>query len=37
MWSHGSLGPRIDALKPATLKPTEKTDYVYLLMPVRVA
>jgi DNA polymerase-3 subunit beta len=27
----------IDALKPATLKPTEKTDYVYLLMPVRVA
>lgn len=27
----------IDALKPATLKPTETTDYVYLLMPVRVA
>jgi DNA polymerase-3 subunit beta len=27
----------IDALKPATLKPTEKSDYVYLLMPVRVA
>ncbi len=27
----------IDALKPATLKPTDKTDYVYLLMPVRVA
>jgi DNA polymerase III sliding clamp (beta) subunit (PCNA family) len=24
-------------LKPATLKPTDKTDYVYLLMPVRVA
>jgi len=27
----------IDALKPATLKPTDKSDYVYLLMPVRVA
>jgi DNA polymerase III subunit beta len=27
----------IDALKPATLKPTDKADYVYLLMPVRVA
>lgn len=27
----------IDALKPATLKPTDKNDYVYLLMPVRVA
>lgn len=27
----------IDALKPATLKPTESGDYVYLLMPVRVA
>jgi len=27
----------IDALKPATLKATDKTDYVYLLMPVRVA
>lgn len=27
----------IDALKPATLKPTDTTDYVYLLMPVRVA
>lgn len=27
----------VDALKPATLKPTESTDYVYLLMPVRVA
>ncbi len=27
----------IDALKPATLKPTDKTDYIYLLMPVRVA
>ncbi|HTW06852.1 MAG TPA: DNA polymerase III subunit beta [Acidimicrobiales bacterium] len=27
----------IDALKPATLKPTEKNDYIYLLMPVRVA
>ena len=26
----------IDALKPATLRPTDKTDYVYLLMPVRV-
>jgi DNA polymerase-3 subunit beta len=26
-----------DALKPATLKPTDKSDYVYLLMPVRVA
>ncbi len=26
-----------DALKPATLKPTDSTDYVYLLMPVRVA
>jgi DNA polymerase-3 subunit beta len=27
----------IDALKPATLKPIDKVDYVYLLMPVRVA
>ncbi|HMK97976.1 MAG TPA: DNA polymerase III subunit beta [Acidimicrobiales bacterium] len=27
----------IDALKPATLKPTDKSDYIYLLMPVRVA
>ncbi|HET9058402.1 MAG TPA: DNA polymerase III subunit beta [Acidimicrobiales bacterium] len=27
----------IDALKPATLRPTESKDYVYLLMPVRVA
>jgi DNA polymerase-3 subunit beta len=27
----------IDALKPATLRPTDKADYVYLLMPVRVA
>lgn len=27
----------IDALKPATLKPTDKADYIYLLMPVRVA
>lgn len=27
----------VDALKPATLKPTETGDYVYLLMPVRVA
>ena len=27
----------IDALKPATLKPTETGDYTYLLMPVRVA
>lgn len=27
----------IDALKPATLKPTGSNDYVYLLMPVRVA
>ena len=27
----------IDALKPATLKPTDNSDYVYLLMPVRVA
>jgi DNA polymerase-3 subunit beta len=26
-----------DSLKPATLKPTESSDYVYLLMPVRVA
>lgn len=27
----------VDALKPATLKPTDKSDYLYLLMPVRVA
>lgn len=27
----------IDALKPATLKPTDSSNYVYLLMPVRVA
>jgi DNA polymerase III subunit beta len=27
----------VDALKPATLKPTGSNDYVYLLMPVRVA
>ncbi len=27
----------LDALKPATLKPTEGTDYLYLLMPVRVS
>jgi DNA polymerase-3 subunit beta len=27
----------LDALKPATLKPTEGDDYLYLLMPVRVS
>jgi DNA polymerase III subunit beta len=27
----------LDALKPATLKPTEGEDYLYLLMPVRVS
>ena len=27
----------IDSLKPATLKPTDGTDYLYLLMPVRVS
>ncbi|MGH9106282.1 MAG: DNA polymerase III subunit beta [Acidimicrobiales bacterium] len=27
----------VDAMKPATLKPTDKADYLYLLMPVRVA
>ncbi|MEA2932379.1 MAG: polymerase subunit beta [Actinomycetota bacterium] len=27
----------LDALKPATLKPTEGTDFLYLLMPVRVS
>ena len=27
----------LDALKPATLRPTEGTDYLYLLMPVRVS
>jgi DNA polymerase-3 subunit beta len=27
----------LDALKPATIKPTEGTDYLYLLMPVRVS
>jgi DNA polymerase-3 subunit beta len=26
----------LDALKPATLRPTEGTDFLYLLMPVRV-
>ena len=26
----------LDALKPATLRPTDGTDYLYLLMPVRV-
>ena len=27
----------LDALKPATLQPTEGSDYLYLLMPVRVS
>lgn len=27
----------LDALKPATLRPTETEDYLYLLMPVRVS
>ncbi len=27
----------LDALKPATLRPVEGTDYLYLLMPVRVS
>jgi DNA polymerase-3 subunit beta len=27
----------LDALKPATIKPTESSDYLYLLMPVRVS
>jgi DNA polymerase-3 subunit beta len=27
----------LDALKPATLKPTDTEDYLYLLMPVRVS
>jgi DNA polymerase-3 subunit beta len=27
----------LDALKPATLRPTEGTDFLYLLMPVRVS
>ena len=27
----------MDALKPATIRPTEGTEYLYLLMPVRVA
>ena len=27
----------LDALKPATLRPTEGNDYLYLLMPVRVS
>jgi DNA polymerase-3 subunit beta len=27
----------LDALKPATLKPTDGSDYLYLLMPVRVS
>ena len=27
----------LDALKPATIRPTEDTDYLYLLMPVRVS
>ena len=26
----------VDALKPATVKSTERGDYLYLLMPVRV-
>jgi DNA polymerase-3 subunit beta len=27
----------LDALKPATLRPVEGDDYLYLLMPVRVS
>ncbi len=27
----------LDALKPATLRPSDNTDYLYLLMPVRVS
>ncbi len=27
----------LDSLKPATIRPTEGTDYLYLLMPVRVS
>ena len=27
----------LDALKPATIKPTEGSEYLYLLMPVRVS
>ncbi len=27
----------VDSLKPATLKPRDATDYIYLLMPVRVS
>ena len=27
----------LDALKPATIRPTEGSDYLYLLMPVRVS
>jgi DNA polymerase-3 subunit beta len=27
----------LDALKPATVRPTEGSDYLYLLMPVRVS
>jgi DNA polymerase III subunit beta len=27
----------LDALKPATIRPTDATDYLYLLMPVRVS
>jgi DNA polymerase-3 subunit beta len=27
----------LDALKPATIRPTDGSDYLYLLMPVRVS
>jgi DNA polymerase III sliding clamp (beta) subunit (PCNA family) len=27
----------LDALKPATIRATESTDFLYLLMPVRVS
>jgi DNA polymerase III sliding clamp (beta) subunit (PCNA family) len=27
----------VDALKPALLRPAENTDFLYLLMPVRVS
>jgi DNA polymerase III sliding clamp (beta) subunit (PCNA family) len=27
----------LDALKPALIKPSEDTDFLYLLMPVRVS
>ena len=27
----------VDALKPATVRPTEGADFLYLLMPVRVS